>query len=199
MLRIGITGGIGSGKSTAANLFAQLGVTVINLDQISRDVVKPGSPTLTEIQLHFGSTILSDDGTLNRQKLREIVFQNDSERIWLEDLLHPLIRKKQEDLIQSAQSSYVVIEIPLLTENNLQKTVDRVLVIDAAEQDQIYRAAMRDDTDKDQISAILKSQASRQERLAIADDVIENSGTMEALSEMVSQLHEKYLELAKNS
>ena len=199
MLRIGITGGIGSGKSTAANLFAQLGVTVINLDQISRDVVKPGSPTLTEIQLHFGSTILSDDGTLNRQKLREIVFQNDSERIWLEDLLHPLIRKKQEDLIQSAQSSYVVIEIPLLTENNLQKTVDRVLVIDAAEQDQIYRAAMRDDTDKDQISAILKSQASRQERLAIADDVIENSGTMEALSEKVPQLHEKYLELAKNS
>ncbi|MCL4143744.1 UNVERIFIED_CONTAM: hypothetical protein GTU68_022571 [Idotea baltica] len=197
MLKIGLTGGIGSGKSTAAKRFSELGVSVINLDEISREVVLPGSPALEKIREHFGSEILLQNGALDRQKLREIIFQHESERSWLEDLLHPIIRDRQNELIESAESNYVVIEIPLLTENQLQHTVDRVLVIDIEEQDQIKRAAGRDGANTNEISAILKSQASRKERLSIADDVIENSGSIEELHTKVLELHEQYLEISK--
>lgn len=197
MLKIGLTGGIGSGKSTAATMFVELGATLIDLDKISRDLVKPGMPSLEKISEHFGSDILDSQGGLDRAKLRELIFADKREKDWLENLLHPLIREQQQRLIDSATGPYTLIEIPLLVENQLQHTVDRILVVDVNEQTQLARASERDNRDRSQIAAILASQASREERLKIADDVINNNGAIEELKQRVEDLHGKYLQLAQ--
>ena len=199
MLKIGLTGGIGSGKSTAAKMFARLGITIIDLDQISRELVEPGTPALEKITERFGSVILQNSGELNRGKLGEIVFSNEGDKEWLEKLLHPKIRAHQQALIDSASGPYVLIEIPLLVENQLQKTVDRVLVVDVEEQIQVSRAAKRDNREKTEIVAVLNAQASREDRLQIADDIINNDGNTDELQNQVNQLHEKYLQLAHSN
>ena len=201
MFKVGLTGGIASGKSAAANFLAKLGALIIKLDDLAKEVVSLGTSTLAKIHQHFGDDILMDDGSLNRAKLREIIFNDKEQKAWLEALMHPAIRERQEAIIDHASREerypYVVIEIPLLVENNLFDTVDRVLVIDVEEATQIARASERDKVHPDQIESILKSQASRTERNAIADDIIENNGSIRELETKISALHKKYIELAQ--
>lgn len=196
MLTIGLTGGIGSGKSTVANFFSQLGITIIDSDQIARDVVLPGTPALQTIVTHFGKQILDDHGALDRQKLRELIFQHPEERRWLEKLLHPQIREKMRAAVQQAQSSYCVLVIPLLIETQPNPLVNRILVIDSPEDLQIKRTQQRDRLDETQIQAIMQSQATREQRLAAADDVIHNKGDLKQLEIQVQKLHQRYLQLA---
>lgn len=196
MFKVGLTGGIGSGKSTLARLFSKLDVCVINLDEISRQVVLPGQPALNQIEHRFGPGILTCSGELDRSKLRQRVFDSKIDREWLESLLHPLIRKRQDELIAAAPGTYVVIEIPLLVENKLAGTVDRVLVVDLPRETQIERAADRDDSTPLEITKILEAQATRQDRLAAADDVLSNDGSIEELRTKAEALHQKYLQLA---
>lgn len=196
MLKIGLTGGIGSGKSTAANFFQSKGIDVIDLDQIAREVVEPGSKALNQIHSRFGNTVLTSEGELNRQALSKVIFSNQQEKAWLESLLHPLINSEKQQKIESSKSAYIVIEIPLLVENQLQKDVDRVLLIDCDEQQQLSRAKSRGNQTEDQIRKIIKSQASREERRKIAHDIINNDTTEEQLENQLKQFHKKYLEIA---
>ncbi len=196
MLKIGLTGGIGSGKSTAANFFRTLGIDVIDLDQIARDVVRLGSPALQRICQRFGQTVLNKDNSLDRQKLGKIIFNNPSEKSWLESLLHPLIHDRKQQLVQQSKSAYVVIEIPLLAENKRQSDVDRVLVIDCDEQQQIKRAVARGQQTEEQIKKIIALQATRAARKALADDIVENHGTTVELEEKLTSIHEKYLQFS---
>lgn len=190
---IGLTGGIGSGKSTIAEHFASLGITIVNADQIARDVVAPGTEALAAIRSHFGDNIIDDSGELDRRQLRECVFNDESQKQWLNNLLHPLIRQTMTTQAQQAESQYCIIEIPLLVENNLQFMVHRVLVVDCPEEMQIQRASLRDQSSIEQIKKIMASQSSRATRLASADDVIDNSLPQSHLIEQVTDLHAKYL------
>lgn len=197
-LIIGLTGGIGSGKSTVARLFAAKGIRVVDADQCSRIVVEPGKPALQKIAGHFGETILLDDGALNRPRLRQIIFDNPTEKQWLEALLHPLIFEEIIHQLKSAESPYAVLESPLLIEAGQSAICHRVLAVDVAEEQQIERAMKRDNNSRELIEAILRSQASRQQRLAAAHDIIDNSGADPALLQsQVDRLHEKYLLAAK--
>ena len=198
MLKIGLTGGIASGKSALATLFSSFGIPVINLDAISRDLVEPGEPALRDIVEHFGDHVLSSDGTLDRRQLRELIYGSPSEREWLEALLHPLIRARQNELINAASSPYVMIEIPLLVEKQLQHSVDKVLLVDTPRALQLERAMKRDNASMDDIERILDIQASREERLAIADDVVVNDGGLAELQDQAEQLHHTYIALAAN-
>jgi dephospho-CoA kinase len=199
MFVVGLTGGIGSGKSTVAELFAKLDVPVIDADQASRAVVQPGEPALNAIVDQFGEEMLHPDGTLDRGRLRELIFHNETARKELEALLHPLIRAWMQQQLQELDTSYAILSIPLLVESNRTETVDRVLVVDLPEQQQIERVCRRDDINEQQAHAILASQASRQQRLAAADDVIDNSGNPEALEQQVQALHLMYLALSNGS
>lgn len=199
MLTIGLTGGIGSGKSTAANFFKNQGVTVIDLDQIARLLVSPGSPALLQIKERFGSEILHKNGQLNRKKLAQIIFFDSQEKQWLEQLLHPLIRKEQQEQIEAATSNYVVIEIPLLIENKLSDTVSRVLLIDCPENLQRERALARGGQSKQQIIRTMAAQATREQRQNVADDIVLNDASVDAMVNKLQALHEKYLQLAKCS
>jgi len=194
---IGLTGGIGSGKSAVAHLFRRLGVSVIDADQSARRVVARGMPALQRIAEHFGSDILLADGELDRRQLRQLVFSNPDDRRWLEQLTHPLIRQDIEMQISAATGPYVILESPLLLETSQHQDVQRVLVVDVPESLQIARACRRDDTSEAQIRAIIDSQISRRKRLARADDVIDNSGSLESLSKQVTALHRFYVELAR--
>lgn len=196
MLTIGLTGGIGSGKSTAASFFKEQGVTVIDLDQIARALVAAGSPALALIQERFGKEILDDKNHLDRQKLAQIVFFDTNEKAWLEALLHPLIREEQQRQLDQASSSYAVIEIPLLTENKLADTVDRVLLIDCPESTQKERALARGAQSEEQIERTIAAQATREQRQEVADDIILNDGSIGNMLEQLQQLHQKYLQLA---
>jgi len=195
MLTIGLTGGIGSGKTTVAKHFQSLGIDIIDADQVARDVVKPNTIALEKITQHFGSTILQADGTLNRDALRKIVFQDSSQLEWLNQLLHPIIRSELMNQAQRAKSDYVILDVPLLIDNNMTNLVERVLVVDLPVKTQIERAAQRDNTTTDQIRAIIENQVSREERLSLADDVIDNSKSIDEVKEAVSQLHQYYLSL----
>ncbi|MEQ9209201.1 MAG: dephospho-CoA kinase [Pseudomonadales bacterium] len=197
MLTIGLTGGIGSGKSTAARFFKEQGVTVIDLDQIARELVTTGSPALAEIQERFGKEILDDKNHLDRQKLAQIIFFDANEKEWLEALLHPLIREEQQRQLDQATSGYAVIEIPLLTENKLSTTVDRVLLIDCPEATQKTRALARGVQSEQQIDRTIAAQATRKQRQQIADDIVLNDGSIENMLEQLQQLHQKYLQLAE--
>ncbi|MCG6886316.1 MAG: dephospho-CoA kinase [Proteobacteria bacterium] len=199
MLKIGLTGGIGSGKSTVSDIFSQLGVPVIDMDVIARQVVEPGSPALTEITETFGTSILNQDGCLDRQLLRQRIFESDSDRRKLETILHPLIRAETERQLAELQAAYCIIVIPLLAESGLQTFVDRVLVIDTAESLQLKRLMARDRVSDSEAQKILDAQAPRESRLQIANDVICNDGDLASLQKEVRQLHGQYSRLAENS
>ncbi|TKB47064.1 dephospho-CoA kinase [Thalassotalea mangrovi] len=195
-LIIGLTGGIGSGKTTVANLFKQYDIDIIDADIVARQVVAKGAPALQQIQLHFGEDYLLPNGELNRTKLRHKVFQEPEAKQWLNTLLHPLIREEMITQCQQAKSPYCLLVAPLLIENSLFQTVDKVLVVDIPEQEQIKRTMTRDENTQAQVEAIMASQVSRQERLKHADFVIENTtGEQEQLPLKVEQLHRHFLKL----
>jgi dephospho-CoA kinase len=192
-LRIGLTGGIASGKSTVADMFADLGVPVIDTDVIARDVVRPGQPALEEIREAFGAGVIAADGTLDRSAMRAIVFGDDAARRRLEAILHPKIREVTIEQAEAAGGAYQVIVVPLLVESSLRAFVDRVLVVDCDEEIQVVRLLERDTESEQQARKILAAQSTRDERLAIADDVIENEGSLEDAREQVLALHRSYL------
>lgn len=197
MYVVAITGGIGSGKTTIANQFAALGIEVVDADVIAREVVEPGTPALAAIVSHFGSDILNAQGELDRRALRERIFNHQEEKLWLNALLHPLIRQEMLRQCAAASSPYCLLVVPLLVENRLTGLADRVLVIDVDEETQIERTCRRDGVSRAQAEAILASQASRAERLAAADDVLDNqSGTSETIQARILALHETYLAFA---
>ncbi|PPC62344.1 dephospho-CoA kinase [Pantoea sp. ICBG 1758] len=196
LFTVALTGGIGSGKSTVANAFAALGVEIIDADVIAREVVEPGTPALQAIVKRHGESILTAEGTLYRARLREIIFQQPQEKNWLNQLLHPLINARTQQLRAQASSSYVLWVVPLLIENNLQRQADRVLVVDVDEAVQLQRMRQRDGVSLSQAQRILAAQVSREQRLACADDIIDNSGTPEQVLPRVAELHQRYLRLA---
>ena len=194
---VGLTGGIGSGKSAAAEHFETLGVTCVDADIASRAVVEPGEPALEVIAEHFGSDILDDDGSLNRTKLRHLVFADPAERSWLQNLLHPLISAWLLERIEQAASAYVILVNPLLIESGQHSWCERVLVVDVPEELQVSRTMARDDNTEEQVRNIIKAQALRSQRLGMADDVIVNDQDLPHLHASVEQLHNKYLELCQ--
>lgn len=197
MYVVAITGGIGSGKTTVANQFAALGIEVVDADLIAREVVEPGTPALAAIASHFGPGILDEQGRLDRRALRERIFSDPAAKSWLNALLHPIIRSEMLRQCAAANSPYCLLVVPLLVENRLTELADRVLVIDVDETTQIERTCRRDGVSLEQAQAILASQASRSERLAMADDVLDNqSGTTETIRERILALHETYLAFA---
>ncbi|MGL4468748.1 MAG: dephospho-CoA kinase [Aeromonas hydrophila] len=197
MYVVAITGGIGSGKTTVANQFAELGIEVVDADVIAREVVEPGTPALATIAAHFGSEVITPDGQLDRRRLRERVFTDPQAKGWLNALLHPLIRTEMQRQCAAARSPYCLLVVPLLVENRLTALANRVLVIDVDEATQIERTCRRDGVSREQAQAILAAQASRAERLAAADDVLDNqNGTPEAIKSRILALHETYLAFA---
>lgn len=194
--RVGLTGGIASGKSTAAKFFGALGVPILDSDQIARDVVEPGQPPLERLVERFGRKILTPDGHLDRPALRDIVFSDPKARADLEALTHPAIGAAMEARSAAAGGPYQVLVIPLLVEKNLASHVDRVLVVDCDQELQIRRLRDRDGSTPAQVQAILKAQAPRAARLKAADDVIHNDTDMSAVRDQVAALHPRYLELA---
>ena len=198
---VGLTGGIGSGKSTIAELFAELGVPVIDADIVARQVVEKGSPLLAEIAAHFGPEILLEDGALNRAALREKVFNHESDKQWLNQLLHPAIRTEMLNQLAQQRAPYCIFMVPLLIENKLTALCQRVLVVDVSEQTQLTRASQRDNNPLPLIKNIMQSQVSRSERLQHADDVINNdadlSESLPQLKQKVLDLHHHYLQLAE--
>jgi dephospho-CoA kinase len=194
--RVGLTGGIASGKSTAAKFFGALGVPILDSDQIARDVVEPGQPPLERLVERFGRKILTADGHLDRPALRDIVFSDPKARADLEALTHPAIGAAMEARSAAAGGPYQILVIPLLVEKNLASHVDRVLVIDCDEELQVRRLRDRDGSTPAQVQAILKAQAPRAARLKAADDVIRNDADMSAVRDQVAALHTRYLEFA---
>jgi len=194
--RVGLTGGIASGKSTAAKFFGALGVPILDSDRVARDVVEPGQPPLERLVERFGPKILTPDGHLDRPALRDIVFSDPKARADLEALTHPAIGAAMEARSAAAGGPYQILVIPLLVEKNLAAHVDRVLVVDCDEQLQIRRLRDRDGSTPEQVQAILKAQAPRAVRLKAADDVIHNDSDMSAVRDQVAALHARYLELA---
>jgi dephospho-CoA kinase len=199
ILRIGLTGGIASGKSTVANLFAALGIPVIDTDVLAREVVAPGTAGLAAIVERFGPAILKADSSLDRAALRATVFASPDDRRWLEQLTHPLIRALMEERCAAAGGPYQIIAIPLLAETGRDRRVDRVLVVDCDRETQIARLRARDGSTLEQAERILAAQASREARLAIADDVIRNDGDIARLRDQVAPLHRRYLAAAQDA
>ena len=196
-LIVGLTGGIGSGKSTVAAAFRQLGITCVDADQIAREVVKPGTPALQQITAHFGGTILHSDNSLNRAALRKIVFGNPAEKNWLESLLHPLIRKTILDRLKSADSPYVILESPLLLETDQHQLCAKIIVVDVPLEAQIERATARDGNSHTQIQQIIDTQMPRSERLQRADFVFDNTQALDSIALRVEELHGTLLKLTK--
>lgn len=196
---VGLTGGIASGKSTVAAQFARLGVPVIDLDQVSRDVVAPGTPLLAELFRRFGGDLRRSDGRLDRGALRARVFADAGLRGRLEALLHPAIRERTEELLAAAPGPYQIVVDPLLAEKAARARYERVLLVDCDPARQRARLAARDGADAAQVEAMLDAQATRAERLAIADDVLDNDASLESLPARVESLHHRYLGLAQSS
>ena len=196
MLVVGITGGIGSGKTTAANRFGELGVPVIDADVVARQVVEPGRPALQKVKETFGEDVIESDGRLNRSALRQLVFSDYEMKKKLENILHPIIFKEITSQLDQLASIYAIVVIPLLAEGKRNYPLDRVLVIDAPVDLQLSRVSVRDQQSTSQIKRILNSQATREQRNSMADDLIENSGHLEDLHEKINELHLQYLEFA---
>lgn len=192
---LGLTGGIGSGKSAVAQCFEHHGVHVVDADQAARWVVEPGTPALAEIVAHFGPEVLLASGALDRTALRQHIFQDPQERRWLESLLHPLIRRTVETHLEQAQSPYAILVSPLLIESGQHRHTQRVLVVDAPEALQLERTMRRDQTDAAQVQAILNAQMRREERLRHAQDVLLNDQSPAWLAQEVQRLHRFYLTL----
>ena len=191
----GLTGGIGSGKSTVARLFGELGVHWVDADDVAREVVEPGTPALERIAKHFGEQILTSEGALDRAQLRGIVFQQPEERAWLESLLHPIIR---DELIrqlnpENYQLPYVLLVSPLLLETDQHELVDRIFVIDVPKDVQLERTMARDTNSREQVERIIAAQISREDRLARADEVIDNDRPLDDVTRQVRELHERLL------
>ena len=193
---VALTGGICSGKSTVANVFAWLGVPLVDADIIACQVVESGTTALSKIVAHYGYHILLSDGSLNRAVLRQKIFSEQREQKWLNSLLHPLIRQETEVSIASAKGPYVLWVVPLFVENSLCGKANRMLLVDVTPEIQLARTLIRDSITYQQAEQILASQASREQRLACADDVIDNSGEPTTIIQSVTFLHKKYLELA---
>lgn len=197
-MRVALTGGIASGKSTVAALFAELGVPIIDTDEIAREVIAPGSALLAQVISRFGPGVRGADGSLDRRALREIVFRDASARGELESLLHPAIRARAAELEAAVRGPYLITVIPLLAETRRAGDYDRVLLVDCDERLQRERLAKRDASDATAIDAALRAQASRATRHALADDLIVNDGAPAALAPQVRQLHARYLDLARS-
>ena len=195
-LIIGLTGGIGSGKTAASDHFMKLGVDIVDADVIAREIVKPNSKTLNKVADQFGADILLENGELNRAKLRERIFTSDDDKQALNSIMQPAIRYALLEQLNKARSEYVILSAPLLLENGLEKYCQRVLVIDVPVETQLQRASSRDTVSSNQIQSIIDSQIDRTSRLSKADDVIANSEDLTHLSKQVTQLHNKYLTLA---
>ncbi|WP_455426943.1 dephospho-CoA kinase [Dryocola sp. LX212] len=196
---VALTGGIGSGKTTVANSFSHLGIAVIDADVIARQVVEPGQPALSEISAHFGHDILLPDGSLNRRLLREKIFADAQEKQWINALLHPLIHQRTQTELRNARSPYALWVVPLLVENHLQHKADRVLVVDVSPEIQIARTTGRDKVSRQHAEQIIAAQATREQRLAVADDVINNDGSPHEVAVHVDRLHRHYLKLASQA
>lgn len=192
---VGLTGGIGSGKSAAAAMFRAWGIEVINADALAREVVEPGQPALNDIAAHFGSDILTAESYLDRAALRRIVFSNPEQKSWLENLLHPLIAVLLQQRLNATESPYTILESPLLLETEQYKLVERVLVIDASEEIQIDRSVKRDGSDEGVIRSIIASQIDRAKRIQHADDLVSNEEGLEQLRAKIEVLHYKYIGL----
>ena len=192
---VGLTGGIGSGKSAAAAMFRAWGIEVINADALAREVVEPGQPALNDIAAHFGSDILTAESYLDRAALRRIVFSNPEQKSWLENLLHPLIAVLLQQRLNATESPYTILESPLLLETEQYKLVARVLVIDASEEIQIDRTVKRDGSDEGVIRSIIASQIDRAKRIQHADDLVSNEEGLEQLRAKIEVLHNKYIGL----
>ena len=196
MLIIGLTGGIGSGKSAVSARFEALGVPCIDADRLTRELVAPGTPLLAEIVAAFGDDLLLDDGTLDRGALRAHIFGDQAARARLESLMHPAVRRETDRRIARLDAPYCLLVIPLLVETGGTDRVHRVLVVDVDEATQLRRTMARDEVDESHVRSILQSQASRAQRLRVADDVIDNSGPAAALDREVRALHDRYSTLA---
>lgn len=194
-LRIALTGGIASGKSAVAEKFAELGVPIIDTDVLARGAVESGTSGLAQVVAHFGQDVLAADGSLDRRRLRERIFRDAAARKFLEGVLHPLIRDEQERLAQQLGGAYQIHVVPLLVENGLQSNYDRVLVVDCPAETQLQRLMDRDGSTLEDARRILAAQATREQRLKAADDVIENTGSLATLGERVQQLHRDYTAL----
>jgi dephospho-CoA kinase len=197
-LVIGLTGGIGSGKSAAAHLFEGRGAGLVDTDAIAHALTRPGQPALQGISARFGAQYLTEDGALDRARLRSLVFADAAARRDLEAILHPLIRGEAQARVRSSAGPYVVIVVPLLVETGgYRDLVTRVLVVDCSEALQVQRTMQRSGLDRGQVLAIMQTQASRSERLVLADDVLHNDGTLSELAQQVDVLHARYCQLAK--
>lgn len=193
---VALTGGIGSGKTTVANEFAKLGVPLVDADVIARQVVEPNTPAIMSIAQHFGQNVINHDGSLNRGYLRTVVFSKPEEKMWLNALLHPLIQQETQKQLQQANYPYVLWVVPLLIENKITHLADRVLVVDVTREEQIERTIQRDNADREHVIHILDAQASREERLSYADDIITNHTNDADIPNKVVELHKQYLALA---
>ncbi|RAZ05558.1 dephospho-CoA kinase [Acinetobacter sp. SM1B] len=195
---LGLTGGIGSGKSAASQWFEQHGIVVVDADVVAREIVEVGQPALLQIQQAFGDWVLQEDGTLNRRALREHIFQSNDARRILESITHPAIRQSIIQQLQDAQSPYVILVSPLLFETNQHELTDHTLLIDASIELQIQRAAQRDDQNIEQIHRIIAAQMPREQKQQLADDIVLNDGHLEHLYAHLQPLHEQYLQRALN-
>jgi dephospho-CoA kinase len=195
-LIIGLTGGIGSGKTAASNEFEALGISIVDADIVAREVVEPGRPALQEIAEHFGKEILSEDGTLNRATLRNIIFSSEEQKSWLENLLHPIIRTEITKQLEAAQSPYVILVSPLLFETDQAELVERILLIDVPVEIQLARASERDQNSTEQIQKIIDKQLPRDYKLEHSNDVICNDQDLDYLRTRVHHQHGIYLELS---
>ncbi|BDH47106.1 dephospho-CoA kinase [Salmonella enterica subsp. enterica serovar Choleraesuis] len=198
-LTVALTGGIGSGKSTVADAFARLGVTVVDADIIARQVVEPGTPALNAIFQRFGPTMMTPEGTLDRRALRERIFTHPEDKQWLNALLHPLIQQLTQQQLAEATSPYVLWVVPLLVENELHQKADRVLVVDVLPETQIKRTMARDGVSREHAQQILNAQVNRTSRLAVANDIINNDGPPAHIDADVARLHNQYLTLASQA
>lgn len=198
MFVVGLTGGIGSGKTAASDHFQALGIEVVDADIASRVVVEPGRPALKEIAARFGDAILLQDGALDRAALRKQIFSNPDDKLWLESLLHPLIAEEIANGLNNAKSPYAIFVSPLLVESSQKDFCNRLLIIDVPEEVQLARTMSRDDNDEAQVKRIIASQASRAQRLALADDVIENVNGLDELHQAIESLHKQYIDLANS-
>ncbi|MFB6435128.1 MAG: dephospho-CoA kinase [Candidatus Malihini olakiniferum] len=193
---VALTGGIGSGKSTVADAFSTFGIPIVDADVIARQVVERGTPALSTIQAHFSNDILNIDGTLNRLLLRQRIFSSTKDKIWLNSLLHPLIYSETRRKWEEAEGPYVLWVVPLLVENRLQSLAQRIAVVDVDRNTQIERLFARDRVNRRQAENILAAQATREQRVACADDVIDNNGLPGAWMEQITMLHQRHLDLA---
>ncbi len=196
MLKIGLTGGIGSGKSTVCRLFSELGAPIVDADIIARQLVEPNSQALKKLIGQFGKKILHPDGSLNRAYLRDLVFSDKTQKTQLDQIMHPLIYDEIEKQVQELDSRYCIIAIPLLLETQQMQRVDRIAVVDCNADTQLLRVVSRDHLKTEQVLSIIASQMPRQQRLSFADDVIDNSGSSAQLAEQVKRLHNSYNLLA---